>query len=72
VTAVAHGDSEYLTHSPRNQVALPVWGQGRELGRLVLVLPYDASGISFRPRDRDDALALVDQLGAALAPAWPA
>jgi hypothetical protein len=72
VTAVADRGAEHLTQSPRNQVALPVWGQGRELGRLVLVLPYDASGISFRPRDRDDALALVDQLGAALAPAWPA
>ncbi|MGZ4133439.1 MAG: DUF4118 domain-containing protein [Actinomycetota bacterium] len=72
VVAGSATDAEHLVRSPRNQVALPVWGDGRELGRFVLVLPFDASGISFRPQDREAALALVDQLGAALAPAWPA
>jgi hypothetical protein len=72
VSALGDLEPEHLARSPRNQVALPVWGEGRELGRLVLVLPYDASGISFRPADREAAAALADQLGAALAPAWPA
>lgn len=63
---------ERLVQSPGNQIALPVWGEGRELGRFVLVLPFDATGVAFSPRTRQDALALADQLGAALAPAWPA
>jgi hypothetical protein len=72
VTTLGDVETEHLARSPRNQIALPVWGEGRELGRLVLVLPYDATGISFRPGDREAAVALADQLGAALAPAWPA
>jgi Domain of unknown function (DUF4118) len=51
----------------RNEVELPVWGQGRELGRFVLVLPEESTGISMNPDDRALAAALADQLGAALA-----
>jgi hypothetical protein len=52
---------------PHNEVELPVWGQGREFGRFVLVLPTDSTGISINPDDRALAAALADQLGAALA-----
>jgi uncharacterized membrane protein YqjE len=52
---------------PRNEVELPVWGQGREFGRFVLVLPNDSTGVSINPDDRALAAALADQLGAALA-----
>ena len=74
VLVASGGDqgSDRLVQSPGNQIALPVWGEGRELGRFVLVVPHDATGVSFRPQDRQEALALADQLGAALAPAWPA
>lgn len=72
VSSTAPSGPERLVHAPGNQIALPVWGEGRELGRFVLVAPFDATGVSFDPKDRQDALALADQLGAALAPAWPA
>lgn len=52
---------------PHNEVELPVWGQGRQFGRFVLVLPGDSTGISISPEDRALAAALADQLGAALA-----
>lgn len=52
---------------PRNEVELPVWGQGREFGRFVLVLPGDSTGVAINPDDRALAVALADQLGAALA-----
>lgn len=71
VASGAERGDDRLVHSPGNQVALPVWGEGRELGRFVLVVSHDATGVSFRPQDRQEALALADQLGAALAPAWP-
>ena len=51
---------------PRNEVALPVWGHGREIGRLVVVLPRDSFGVDIPADDRLLALALVDQLGAVL------
>jgi uncharacterized protein DUF4118 len=54
-------------HGPGNEVELPVWGQGREFGRFVLVLPTDSTGVSINPDDRALAAALADQLGAALA-----
>ena len=54
---------------PANEVELPVWGRGREIGRLVLVLPTDSVGVAIRPDDRAIAVALVDQLGAVLAAA---
>jgi MFS family permease len=52
---------------PHNEVELLVCGRGRELGRLVLVLPRDSSGATLPSRDRALAVALVDQLGAVLA-----
>src|SRR6185369_563763 len=54
---------------PRNEIELPVWGRGREIGRLVLVLPVDSVGVTLRSNDRAIAVALVDQLGAVLAAA---
>ncbi len=55
---------------PSNEIELPVWGRGREIGRLVLVLPCDSSSVVTLPADdRAMAVALVDQLGAVLAAA---
>jgi hypothetical protein len=54
---------------PANEVELPVWGRGREIGRLVLVLPEDSAGLAAAAEDRALAVALVDQLGAVLAAA---
>jgi hypothetical protein len=54
---------------PPNEVEVPVWGRGRELGRLVVVLPFQSAGIAIPPDDRALAVALVDQLGAVLAAA---
>ena len=54
---------------PRNEIELPVWGHGREIGRLVLVLPVDSTGVVLPADDRAIAVALVDQLGAVLAAA---
>jgi hypothetical protein len=54
---------------PANEVEIPVWGRGREIGRLVLVLPLDSSGVAIPPDGRALAVALVDQLGAVLASA---
>ena len=48
---------------PRNEVELPVWGQGREIGRLVVVLPRDATAAAVPSDARALAIALVDQLG---------
>jgi hypothetical protein len=52
---------------PRNEVALPVWGHGREIGRFVVVLPRHSLGVDIPADDRLLAVALVDQLGAVLA-----
>lgn len=52
---------------PGNEVELPVWGQGHEFGRFVLVLSENSTGVSINPDDRALAAALADQLGAALA-----
>jgi hypothetical protein len=52
---------------PRNEVELAVCGHGREIGRIVLVLPHDSTGASLSAGDRALAVALVDQLGAILA-----
>ena len=52
---------------PRNEVELPVWGGGREIGRLVIVLPTDSIGLEASIDDRALASALADQLGAILA-----
>ena len=54
---------------PPNEIELPVWGGGREFGRLVLVMPGDSVGLSIPAHDRALAVALADQLGAVLAAA---
>jgi hypothetical protein len=54
---------------PSNEVEVPVWGRGREIGRLVLVMPSDSVGLSVPAEDRALAVALADQLGAVLAAA---
>jgi K+-sensing histidine kinase KdpD len=51
----------------RSQLELPVRGGGRLLGRFVLTMPADGSGIQLPAESRALAVALADQLGAALA-----
>ena len=53
---------------PGNEVALPLWGHGREIGRIVVVLPRHSVGVDIPADDRLLAVALIDQLGAVLAP----
>jgi hypothetical protein len=48
-------------------VAVPVFGEGRPVGRFVLQLETGATGIEVPPEDRALALALADQLGTVLA-----
>jgi len=52
---------------PANELELPIWGQGLEIGRLVVVLPRTSTGVEIPADDRALAVALVDQLGAVLA-----
>jgi hypothetical protein len=58
--------SEEMKARARAQLELPVWGEGLELGRFVLTLRPDATGIDFAPDARASALALADQLGVIL------
>jgi hypothetical protein len=60
-----------LPAGPTTEMALPVWGRGRELGRLVVVLSNSAGGLRVAVNDRLLAVALVDQLGAVLAANGP-
>ena len=63
-----HGGRYGPPLGPGNEVELPVWGAGREIGRLVVVLADDASTLTSIPSsDRALAVALADQLGAVLA-----
>ena len=62
---VAAGETDGLA----SQLELPVRGDGRLLGRFVLTMPADGSGLGLPPEDRALAVALADQLGAALAAA---
>lgn len=50
-----------------SQVELPVRGGGQVLGRFVLTMPSDGTGIGLPAERRTLAAALADQLGAALA-----
>jgi hypothetical protein len=52
---------------PPNEVELPIWGQGREIGRLVVELAPHSSAVAIPGDDRALAVTLVDQLGAVLA-----
>jgi hypothetical protein len=55
--------------APGNEFELPVWGGGREIGRLVVVMPADSNAAGLPAADRALAVALTDQLGAVLAAA---
>lgn len=48
------------------RLELPVWGDGRQIGRFVLDLPYDTVGMLIPGDDRASAMALADRLGALL------
>jgi hypothetical protein len=50
-----------------SQLELPVRGGGKLLGRFVLTMPADGTGIRLPAESRELAVALADQLGAALA-----
>ena len=63
------GSDDQRPPGPTNEVELPVWGGGREIGRLVLVMPTTSIGLSVPAEDRALAVALADQLGAVLAAA---
>jgi Domain of unknown function (DUF4118) len=54
---------------PPNEVAIPVYGRGRELGRFVVVLKDGSSALRLTPADRALVVVLADQLGAAIASA---
>ena len=55
-----------------SQLELPVRANGQTLGRFVLTMPTEGSGLHLPASDRALAVALADQLGAALAgPARP-
>jgi hypothetical protein len=63
---VALQRSEETKARARARLELPVWGEGLELGRFVLTLRPDATGIDFGSDARASALALADQLGVIL------
>ena len=69
VTIPGGGTGDERPTGPANEVEVPVWGRGREIGRLVLVLPTDSVGIAIPSADRAIAVTLVDQLRAILAAA---
>jgi hypothetical protein len=48
------------------RIELPIWAEGLEVGRFVLTLADDATGLAFAPEARTSALALADRLGVAL------
>ncbi|HEV2310821.1 MAG TPA: DUF4118 domain-containing protein [Acidimicrobiia bacterium] len=50
-----------------SQLELPVRGGGKLLGRFVLTMPADGTGIRLPAESRQLAVSLADQLGAALA-----
>jgi hypothetical protein len=49
-----------------SRIELPIWAEGLEVGRFVLTLGADATGLEFAPGARTSALALADRLGVAL------
>ena len=49
-----------------SRIELPIWAEGLEVGRFVLTLGDDATGLEFAPEARTSALALADRLGVAL------
>ena len=67
VTLPGDGTGGDRPPGPGNEVALPLWGHGREIGRIVVVLPRHSVGVDIPADDRLLAVALIDQLGAVLA-----
>ena len=67
VTLPAYGTGPDRSPGPGNELALPLWGAGRQLGRIVVVLPRPSVGLDIPAEDRLLAITLVDQLGAILA-----
>jgi len=67
VTVPSNDGTPRQPGGPRNEVELPVWGQGREIGRLVVTLPRGSTAAAVPNHTRALAIALVDQLGAMLA-----
>jgi hypothetical protein len=68
---IGHGrvrieEGSLATVAAPNCVELPVWGDGRPVGRFVLELPYDSIGLLIPEEDRATAIALADQLGSLL------
>jgi Domain of unknown function (DUF4118) len=49
-----------------SMIELPIWAEGLEVGRFVLTLGNDSTGLEFAPGARTSALALADRLGMAL------
>jgi hypothetical protein len=49
-----------------SRIELPIWAEGLEVGRFVLTLADDSTGLEFAPESRTSALALADRLGVAL------
>jgi uncharacterized protein DUF4118 len=67
LTIPAHGGTFGPPLGPNNEIEVPVWGRGREVGRLVVVLAEDSTVLPTIPAaDRALAVALADQLGAVL------
>ena len=60
------GADAKATADRSTRIELPIWAEGLEIGRFVLVLADDATGLEFDPAARTSALALADQLGIAL------
>ncbi len=58
---------EGTDEGPSREVELPVWGEGREVGRFVLCLRSGTTGITLPIEARRIAVALADQLGTLIA-----
>lgn len=69
ITVPGAREADGRPFGPDGELELPVCGAGRELGRLVVVMPGDRPTSVIPEDDRAFARVLVDQLGAALAAA---
>ena len=66
MVTVPSGDPAGENGTPR-EIEIPVWGNGKQIGRFVVELAVDSVGTRISSEDRAVAVALVDQLGALLA-----
>jgi hypothetical protein len=67
VNVPGYSESDGLAFGPSHELCVSVWGQGREVGRLVVGLDHDATHLATSTDDRALVVALADQLGAVLA-----